>query len=336
MVGFDPNRNSEAKALSSLQCGFCGSLSGMSTRLLVQPLDVLKIRFQLQIEPTSKRITAGKYSGIWQALKLIYKEEGFSSLWKGHVPAQVLSVVYGYVQFMVFEAITEVTWKTYPISTEPQWKPVSHFICGGIAGCLSSAIAQPLDVIRTRLVAQGEPKVYRNIFQAASRMYINEGVSSFYKGLVPTLFQIFPHAGLQFGFYALFKIFWEMSFGIKKDPYQPADIDESLVCGALSGICSKGIIYPLDMVKKRLQVQGFHEARETFGKVQSYRGMINCFKIVAKEEGLHGFFKGLAPSTVKAGFSVALIFCTYEQCLAGIRRCIQDDEAPSVIISPSR
>ena len=40
----------------------------------------------------------------------------------------------------------------------------------------------------------------------------------------------------------------------KKDPYQPANVEESLVCGALSGICSKGIIYPLDMVKKRLQV----------------------------------------------------------------------------------
>ena len=47
------------------------------------------------------------------------------------------------------------------------------------------------------------------------------------------------------------------------------------------------------------KVQGFHEARGTFGKVQSYSGMLNCFKVVAKEEGVAGFFKGLAPSTLK-------------------------------------
>ena len=41
---------------------------------------------------------------------------------------------------------------------------VSHFVCGGIAGCLSSTVAQPLDVIRTRLVAQGEPKVWLSLY----------------------------------------------------------------------------------------------------------------------------------------------------------------------------
>lgn len=37
----------------------------------------------------------------------------------------------------------------------------------------------------------------------------------FLLGLVPTLVQIFPYAGLQFGFYAFFKALWEMSFRIK-------------------------------------------------------------------------------------------------------------------------
>ncbi|KAK2553270.1 Mitochondrial thiamine pyrophosphate carrier [Acropora cervicornis] len=309
MVGYDPSSKSEGKALSPLQCGFCGSLSGMFTRLLVQPLDVLKIRFQLQIEPTSK-YEQYTLELLQNGVDPEDKDEktlgSIKSPWldctvrrKGHVPAQVLSVVYGCVQFMAFETMTELMWKTYPLSTSPQWKPVSHFVCGGVAGCLSSTVAQPLDVIRTRLVAQGEPKVYKNIYQATNKMYINEGLASFYKGLVPTLVQIFPHAGLQFGFYAFFKTTWEMSFGIKvyKDSYQPADVEESLVCGAMAGICSKGIIYPLDMVKKRLQ-----------------------------EEGVHGFFKGLAPSTCKAGLSVAVIFCTYEQCLSVIRGYAQDDE----------
>ena len=52
MVGFDPGR--EEKKISSTQYGVCGSVSGLVTRLVVQPFDVLKIRFQLQIEPTSK------------------------------------------------------------------------------------------------------------------------------------------------------------------------------------------------------------------------------------------------------------------------------------------
>ena len=41
---------------------------------------------------------------------------------------------------------------------------MSHFVCGGVAGCLSSTVAQPLDVIRTRLVAQGEPKVWLSLW----------------------------------------------------------------------------------------------------------------------------------------------------------------------------
>ena len=40
---------------------------------------------------------------------------------------------------------------------------VTHFVCGGLSGCLSSLVVQPMDVLRTRLVAQGEPKVSCNM-----------------------------------------------------------------------------------------------------------------------------------------------------------------------------
>ena len=44
-------------------------------------------------------------------------------------------------------------------------------------------------------------------------MHMEAGMRTFYKGLMPTLLQLFPYAGFQFGFYALFNSMWEFSFG---------------------------------------------------------------------------------------------------------------------------
>lgn len=52
------------------------------TRAIIQPLDVLKIRFQLQEEPLGGKVP-GKYNGIMQSIKLILTEETFAAFWKG-------------------------------------------------------------------------------------------------------------------------------------------------------------------------------------------------------------------------------------------------------------
>lgn len=62
--------------------------------------------FKIQREPTNGK-TKGRYRSIVQACSRIYKEEGLAALWKGHVPAQGLSAVYGIVQFATFEFLTE-------------------------------------------------------------------------------------------------------------------------------------------------------------------------------------------------------------------------------------
>lgn len=88
----------------------------------------------------------------------------------------------------------------------------------------------------------------------------------------------------------------------------------SLVCGSGAGVLSKIIIYPLDVVKKRLQVQGFDKARAEFGGVRHYQGMKHCLYTIAMEEGIiHGFYKGLAPSLWKAALVSGSSFYVYEK-----------------------
>eukprot|EP00983_Pelagomonas_calceolata_P059777 1146078-Pelagomonas_calceolata.AAC.3 len=67
---------------TSLQRAVAGSLSGCVARFIIGPLDVIKIRFQVQLEPiksaqsAAARHAASKYTGLGQALVTILKEEG--------------------------------------------------------------------------------------------------------------------------------------------------------------------------------------------------------------------------------------------------------------------
>ena len=57
-------------------------------------------------------------------------------------------------------------------------------------------------------------------------MYREAGVRTFFRGLVPTMIQVFPLAGFQFGFYALFKHVWEFFLPVHVD----ASVHETSKC----------------------------------------------------------------------------------------------------------
>ena len=103
------------------------------------------------------------------------------------------------------------------------------------------------------------------------------------------------------------------------------DAVSALACGAVAGAISKLTVLPLDVVKKRLQVQGFDEtARSSFGRVQNYSSAANCIATIARQEGAAGFFKGALPSLLKAAPNSALNFAIYSSVLKAL-----DDDQPS-------
>ncbi|XP_006869645.1 PREDICTED: mitochondrial thiamine pyrophosphate carrier [Chrysochloris asiatica] len=304
MVGYDPR--ADGKNISKFEVAVAGSLSGLVTRALISPLDVIKIRFQLQIERLSRSDPRAKYHGILQAGRQILQEEGPAAFWKGHIPAQLLSIGYGAVQFLSFELLTELVHR----ATLYDARDFSvHFMCGGLSACAATLAVHPVDVLRTRFAAQGEPRVYKTLRDAMVTMYRTEGPLVFYKGLNPTLIAIFPYAGFQFSFYSSLKHVYE--WAVPAEGTTNGNL-KNLVCGSGAGVISKTLTYPLDLFKKRLQVGGFEQARTAFGQVRSYRGLLDCAKQVLQEEGSQGFFKGLSPSLLKAALSTGLVFFWYE------------------------
>lgn len=298
MVGHDSNSNK----LGHSEIVFAGAASGFITRAICQPLDVLKIRFQLQIEPISK-LSVSKYRSIFQALYTITHEEGPKALWKGHVPAQFLSVSYGIVQFWCYETVRKQFGATV-------FNAVPDFYSGAVAGSVATLVSFPFDVVRTRLVAQSENyKVYRSVSQTFHSLITTEGVSALYKGLLPTIIQVAPHAGVQFMSYKFFESVYCRMFNCSLEN-RSGVFTSSVISGSLAGFCAKTAVYPFDLCRKRLQVQGFD--RKVFGENFVCNGLVDCFRKTYAFEGIRGIYKGLLPSLIKAVVTTALHFTSYE------------------------
>lgn len=121
---------------------------------------------------------------------------------------------------------------------------------------------------------------------------------------MPSLIQIIPFSGLLFGFNRLFKQLWHKIVGDKNEPNGLDDsykntmqavlhVLESGVCGAASGFAAKSIVYPLDLLKKRLQVQGFGYARKEFGAHHDYNSLRDGIIKIYRTESISGFYKGI-------------------------------------------
>nr|XP_012221896.1 PREDICTED: mitochondrial thiamine pyrophosphate carrier [Linepithema humile] len=295
------------KSESNIDHAIAGAASGFITRFLCQPLDVIKIRFQLQVEPISK-CHGSKYKSLPQAFLLILREEGIFALWKGHVPAQLLSIVYGMAQFYSYNVFMKTI---QDISKIEERNHFIHFIAGAGAGSVATIASFPFDTVRTRLVAQSNNhQVYKGVLHSCSSIIRHESPKVFFYGLLPNLLQIAPHTGLQFAFYEFFIDFYK-----KYTSNTDTSFYNSMFSGSIAGLLAKTIVYPFDLARKRLQIQGFQQGRKGFGKFFQCNGLLDCLKVTVKEEGVQGLFKGLVPSQAKAAITSALHFTAYEQVL---------------------
>ena len=94
-----------------------------------------------------------------------------------------------------------------------------------------------------------------------------------------------PQSGPQFGLYSLLTQLlgpWVTSPGSRAMSTQG-----SLACGALAGLATKTVLYPLDVVKKRLQVSGWAEGRAGLGHTHSVTSgsMAACVRSLVAREG---------------------------------------------------
>lgn len=289
-----------------MKAPIAGGISGFMTRAMTQPLDCIKVRHQLQLEPIKKH-SGAKYTSTSQTLMLIFKEEGIKGLWKGHVPGQILSVTYGFGQFAAYDQFNR---HSRAIKFFEDHSDIRHTLSGGLGGAIGMLFSTPFDVCRTRFIAQDKNKGYKTMIQAFSSILTNEGFRGLFRGLTPSIIAIAPMAAIQFGTYNYLLENW-----IRQKKRETASRYTILLAGIFSGIIAKSCVYPCDLTKKRLQIQHFQGNRKTFGQNITCTGMFDCLRQTMAREGFVGLYKGLTPSLIKSGSMSGLYFFFYEEIL---------------------
>jgi len=160
-----------------------------------------------------------------------------------------------------------------------------NFVSGGVAGVASRTITSPLDVVKI-LAQVGTKDSQQGFLKTFSNVYNNEGLKAFWKGNGIACVRLFPYNAVQFASFNYLKV-------VMADPntgrLSPMN---AMISGSLGGISATIVTYPTDMMKTRLTVA---HADPTKAK---YHGMVDCFRVILREEGPMAFYKGLSTSVI--------------------------------------
>ena len=178
-------------------------------------------------------------------------------------------------------------------------------------------------------------------------MYRTEGVRSFYSGLSPALLGL-THVAVQFPLYEYLKFkFTGLEMGEKADGHQGPSWLGMSVATVISKVCASSATYPHEVLRTRLQTQqrsvpvnspeglsfrgGYDKPLEPGRATKSaatprYRGVVQTFKTILREEGWRAFYNGMGTNMLRAVPAATTTILTYEFMIGSIRKMQAEGE----------
>ncbi|XP_007046811.2 PREDICTED: folate transporter 1, chloroplastic isoform X1 [Theobroma cacao] len=195
------SKNREEKLSPALHLASAAE-AGALVSLCTNPIWLVKTRMQLQTPLHQSR----PYSGIYDALRTILREEGWTALFKGLGPGLLMQVSHGAIQFTTYEELRRimVDYKERKRKSESDSNLLNSFdyaVLGGSSKIAAILLTYPFQVIRTRSQQrpsnEGIPR-YMSSWHVVKETARFEGLRGFYKGITPNLLKNVPASSITF------------------------------------------------------------------------------------------------------------------------------------------
>lgn len=183
-----------------------GGIAGMSQVIFTNPLEIVKIRLQVQGE--AARIAGISREGAWK----ICRDLGIRGLYKGASACLLRDIPFSAIYFTVYSHLKKDLF--HEGRNGKRLSPLELLSAGALAGMPAAYFATPADVIKTRLqvVARAGQQTYNGIADAFVKILREEGFRAFFKGGPARVFRSSPQFGVTLLSYELMQRLLPLGF----------------------------------------------------------------------------------------------------------------------------
>ncbi|KAK0713100.1 mitochondrial carrier domain-containing protein [Lasiosphaeria miniovina] len=292
-------------ALQTAKDLFSGAAGGIAQVLIGQPFDIVKVRLQ----------TSNAYPSAAAAAASIWKNEGPLAFYKGTLTPLLGIGACVSIQFGAFHSARR--WleqrKAGFVPGVSTLGYGEYYAAGAFAGVANSVISGPIEHVRIRLQTQphGAGRLYTGPLDCVRKLVAADGggvMRGLYRGEAVTVMREAQAYGVWFLAFE-----WLMNADAARNKIARKDVPSYKVAlyGGLAGEALWLASYPFDVVKSKMQTDGF-------GANQRYKTMRDCFSQTWRAEGARGFWKGIGPTLLRAMPVSAGTFAVVEMTMRAI------------------
>ncbi|KAI3410055.1 hypothetical protein GPALN_006419 [Globodera pallida] len=279
----------EVRRISHLKDGaidfIAGTAGGIATVYTAQPLDTMQ--------------TFPVLYGNWvRCLSQTFRAEGIRGLYAGTVPALAANVAENAVLFTSYGFCQKFVARLTDCPSVKEMSPLGNATAGSLAAFFAALVLCPTELVKCKMQAQSELGSGTRTTPTAIcvEMYRSNGLRSFFNGLTPTMAREIPGYFCFFGAYEFSRALLRPADSTTKEEI---GLLRTAVSGAVGGIALWTSIFPVDVVKSRMQITGCKKASELFLRI-------------VREEGVSALYKGLFPTLIRTCIASGALFITFE------------------------
>jgi len=260
-----------------------GVAAGVS-KTAAAPIERVKLLVQNQDEMIKQGRLDKPYTGVLDCTKRVLATEGVYPFWRGNL-ANVLRYFPTQALNFAFKDTIKAAFKTSKDAPQ-SLKFATNIASGGAAGTMSLLFVYSLDYARTRLANDAKGKGGERQFNGLVDVYVktlkSDGIQGLYRGFSISAVGIFIYRGMYFGLYDTLK-----PLLLGKD----AGVALSFFLGWAVTVTAGLMSYPIDTVRRRMMM--------TSGGGVKYKGSMDCFIQVTKNEGFMSLMKGAGANILR-------------------------------------